>query len=184
MVRSWICSSNGTLQYPALASSLLKYLAPTGAGFIYSSVCVLWGHRLIDSLSFLVSRYMRRLPLHFVLYTMLEHQSVCSLTLGIMLISFIFFSCASMFGFRLTLHFLGRSMWGSVSCFSIIYAGSLNFPTVSNCVGYRTLRSSTVTSGFDFVVLSRVSTWQLIVTILRTSHVGSPSTTGPGTSTT
>ena len=128
VVSNWLSSSSWTLQYPASASSLLKCLAPTNSGFISSSVGILWEHRLIDSFSLLGSRQIRRLPSRFVLYTMIEHQSVCSLTFRIIPVSSICFSPASIFGFRLILHFLRRSTCGSASSFSLILAVSARGP--------------------------------------------------------
>ena len=135
VVSYWPCSSCWTLQYPAFATSLLKCLAPPNAGFISSSVAILQGHRLIDSFSLLGSRQIRRLPSRFVLYTMLEHQSVCSLTFRIMLVSPICFSSASIFGFILKLHLLGRSTCGSASSFSPILADPRIYPQCQTDLG-------------------------------------------------
>ena len=80
VVRSWHSSAIGTLQYPAFASSLLKIVAPWKLGFISSRVGILCGHLLMALFRCLGSRHIQMLPSFFVLYTMLEHQSVCSLT--------------------------------------------------------------------------------------------------------
>ena len=58
---------------------------------------------------------------------------------------------------------------------------SANLPTVSNWPGYMFIKSWTEVT-FTGVVTT-LSSWQWIVYKFKASHVGSPSITGPGTST-
>ena len=128
VVSSWEFLAIGTLQYPALASNLLKIVALANFRLISSSVDILCGHLLIALFRCLRSRHTRMLLSFFVLSTRLEHQSVCSCTLRIMSNFSILCSSSVIFGKRLTLCFLGLSILGSASLRTCILAGSLSCP--------------------------------------------------------
>ena len=126
---------------------------------------------------YLGSRHIRMLPSFFVLYTMLEHQSVCSLTRLMTPVFSICLSSSLIWGRRFTLHFLGLSMCGIASGRTWMYAGSLNCPMRSNCSGYFFFRS---------LIGLTVSIWwtstrrQVMATSPSFSQAGRPRITGSG----
>ena len=109
--------------------------------FFSSRVGILCGYLLMALFRCLGSRHIRILPSFFVLYTMLEHQSVCSLTRLMTPVFSICLSSSLIWGRRFIWHFLGLSMCGIASGCTWIYAGSLNCPMRSNCSGYFFFRS-------------------------------------------